>query len=98
MPQRGLVPRSPLAAWTPSFSSCFIAPFEASCDWPVSIPGPPTRIVKPSVRERKQLKNTPPGEVIEADPDEAIRLLDTLEELFDFYCVQPVKLEEKRDH
>ena len=50
------------------------------------------------MRERKQLKNTPPGEVIEADPDEAIRLLETLEELFDFYCVQPVKLEEQRDH
>ena len=47
------------------------------------------------MRERKQLK-TPPSEVIEADPDEAIRLLGTLEELFDFYCVQPVKFEEKK--
>ena len=39
-------------------------------------------------------KNT--GEVIEVEPGEAEWLLETLEGLFDFYFVQPAKLEKKR--
>ena len=37
------------------------------------------------------------GEVIEIEPGEAEWLLDTLESLFDFYCVHPAKLQGKRD-
>ena len=35
--------------------------------------------------------------MIEVEPGEAEWLLETLEGLFDFYFVQPAKLEKKRD-
>ena len=43
------------------------------------------------------IKSKQTGEVIEVEPGEAEWLLDTLEGLFDFYFVQPAKLEKKRD-
>ena len=43
------------------------------------------------------IKSTNTGEVIEVEPGEAEWLLETLESLFDFYFVQPAKLEKKRD-
>ena len=43
------------------------------------------------------IKSKHTGEVIEVEPGEAEWLLDTLEGLFDFYFVQPAKLEKKRD-
>ena len=43
------------------------------------------------------IKSKRTGEVIEVEPGEAEWLLDTLEELFDFYFVQPAKLEKKLD-
>ncbi len=42
------------------------------------------------------INNVNTGEIIEVEPGEAEWLLDTLEELFDFYCVQPAKLAAKR--
>ena len=43
------------------------------------------------------VKSKHTGEVIEVEPGEAEWTLDTLEGLFDFYFVQPAKLEKKRD-
>ena len=43
------------------------------------------------------IKSTNTGEVLEVELGEAEWLLDTLEALFDFYFVQPAKLEKKRD-
>ena len=43
------------------------------------------------------IKSQHSGEVIEVEPGEAEWLLETLEGFFDFYCVQPAKLEKKRD-
>ena len=42
------------------------------------------------------IKSTHTGEVIEVELGEAEWLLDTLEGFFDFYFVQPAKLEKKR--
>ena len=42
------------------------------------------------------IKSTRTGEVIEVEPGEAEWLLETLEGFFDFYFVQPAKLEKKR--
>ena len=42
------------------------------------------------------IKNTRTGEIIDVEPGEAEWLLDTLEELFDFYFVGPEKLKLKR--
>ena len=43
------------------------------------------------------IKSTHTGEVIEVELGEAEWLLDTLEGFFDFFFVQPAKLEKKRD-
>ena len=43
------------------------------------------------------INNVHTGDIIDVKPGEAEWLLDTLEELFDFYCVQPAKLAAKRD-
>ena len=43
------------------------------------------------------IKSAHTGEVIEVEPGEAEWLLETLEGFFDFYFVQPAKLEKKRD-
>ena len=43
------------------------------------------------------IKSQHTGEVIEVEPGEAEWLLETLEGLFDFYFIQPVKLEKKLD-
>jgi len=43
------------------------------------------------------IKSTNTGEVIDVEPGEAEWNLDTLEGLFDFYCVQPARLAKKRD-
>jgi hypothetical protein len=43
------------------------------------------------------LKSTNTGEIIDVEPGEAEWLLDTLEMLFDFYCVQPAEAKRKRD-
>ena len=43
------------------------------------------------------IKSQHTGEVICVEPGEAEWLLETLEDLFDFYCVQPAKSEKKRD-
>ena len=43
------------------------------------------------------IKSTHTGEVIEVELGEAEWLLETLEGFFDFYFVQPTKLEKKRD-
>ena len=43
------------------------------------------------------IKSKQTGEVIEVEPGEAEWLLETLEGLFDFYFVQPTKLNKKRD-
>ena len=43
------------------------------------------------------IKSTHTGEVIEVELGEAEWLLDTLEGCFDFYFVQPAKLEKTRD-
>jgi hypothetical protein len=43
------------------------------------------------------IKSTNSGEVVDVEPGEAEWLLDTLEELFDFYFVQPADLQRKRD-
>jgi hypothetical protein len=43
------------------------------------------------------IKSTNSGEIVEVEPGEAEWLLDTLEELFDFYFVQPADLRRKRD-
>lgn len=42
------------------------------------------------------IKSTNTGEIIEVELGEAEWLLDTLEFLFDFYCVQPAKLAKRR--
>ncbi len=42
-------------------------------------------------------KSTHTGEIIDVEPGEAEWLLDTLEGLFDFYCVQPAALKRKRE-
>lgn len=42
------------------------------------------------------LKSTASGEIIEVEPGEAEWALDVLEQLFDFYYVQPAKLAAKR--
>ena len=41
------------------------------------------------------IKNQHTGEVIDVEPGEAEWLLDTLEELFDFYFVQPAKMKRR---
>ena len=43
------------------------------------------------------IKSKHTGEVLEVEPGEAEWLLDTLEAFFDFYFVQPAKLEKKRE-
>ena len=43
------------------------------------------------------IKSAHTGEVIGVEPGEAEWLLETLEGFFDFYFVQPAKLEKKRD-
>jgi hypothetical protein len=43
------------------------------------------------------IKSIPAGEVVEVEPGEAETLLDILEVAFDFYLVQPVRKELKRD-
>lgn len=43
------------------------------------------------------IKSTSTGEIVEVEAGEADWLLDVIEALFDFYFVQPVKLELKRD-
>ena len=43
------------------------------------------------------IKSTNTGEVIDVEPGEAEWNLETLEGLFDFYCVQPARLAQKRD-
>ncbi|MGR3295317.1 MAG: DUF4145 domain-containing protein [Candidatus Bathyanammoxibius sp.] len=43
------------------------------------------------------IKNTSTGEIIDVEPGEAEWLLETLEELFDFYFVKPEKLKQKRE-
>lgn len=42
------------------------------------------------------IKSRNTGEIIDVEPGEAEWLLDTLEGLFDFYFVQPAKLQQKR--
>ena len=42
------------------------------------------------------IKSKSTGEVLEVEPGEADWILDTLEELFDFYFVRPAKLAQKR--
>lgn len=42
-------------------------------------------------------KSSHTGEIIEVDPVEAEMLLEVLEAVFDFYCVQPALLKKKRD-
>lgn len=43
------------------------------------------------------IKSTNTGEIVDVEPGEAEWLLDVLEELFDFYVVQPAKAKAKRD-
>ena len=43
------------------------------------------------------LKDTNTGEIVDVEPGEAEWLLDVLEQLFDFYFVQPEVLGRKRD-
>jgi uncharacterized protein DUF4145 len=43
------------------------------------------------------IKSTNTGEIVEVEPGEAEWTLDVLEELFDFYVVQPAKAKAKRD-
>jgi hypothetical protein len=43
------------------------------------------------------LKSMSTGEILDVEPGEAEWLLDTLESLFDFYFVQPILLQRKRD-
>ena len=43
------------------------------------------------------LKSTNTGEILDVEPGEAEWLLEVLEQLFDFYFVQPAKLQTKRD-
>jgi hypothetical protein len=43
------------------------------------------------------LKSTNTGEILDVEPGEAEWLLDVLEELFDFYLVQPAILQRKRN-
>ena len=41
------------------------------------------------------IKSTSSGEVVDVEPGEAEWLLDLLEGLFDFYCIQPAELKRK---
>ncbi len=43
------------------------------------------------------IKSKHTGEVIDVEPGEAEWLLDTLESLFDFYFIQPIELQKRRD-
>ncbi|HYZ71467.1 MAG TPA: DUF4145 domain-containing protein [Chthoniobacterales bacterium] len=43
------------------------------------------------------IKSTNTGEIVDVEPGEAEWTLDVLEELFDFYIVQPAKAKAKRD-
>jgi hypothetical protein len=42
------------------------------------------------------LKSTNTGEVLDVEPGEAEWLLEVLEQLFDFYFIQPAKLQARR--
>ncbi len=42
-------------------------------------------------------KSTAPGEIVDAEPEEAEWMLDVLELMFDLYFVQPAKLKAKRE-
>jgi hypothetical protein len=43
------------------------------------------------------IKSTNSGEIVDVEPGEAEWQLETLEGLFDFYFVQPAKMQQKRD-
>jgi hypothetical protein len=43
------------------------------------------------------MKTTNTGEIVEVEPQEAEWLLSLLEQLFDFYFVQPARAQARRD-